>query len=230
MQRTAVVTGASRGIGLAASRALADAGFRVLMVARGSEALHSAASELGGIAVQGDVGAAAGTLIDALRAHVPEAPDVLVNNAGVFELQSLALLEPAELVRNFETNLFGPFRLIRAFLPAMIARGSGDIISIGSIADRATFPENAAYAGSKHALRIIHETLRMETRGSGVRATLVSPAPVDTPIWDAVDPDNRPGFTPRASMLPASAVGDAVAWVATRPPGVNVDELRISRS
>jgi NADP-dependent 3-hydroxy acid dehydrogenase YdfG len=63
-----------------------------------------------------------------------------------------------------------------------------------------------------------------------VRATLVSPAPVDTSIWDAVDPDNRPGFTPRASMLAASAVGDAVAWVATRPPEVNIDELRISRS
>jgi NADP-dependent 3-hydroxy acid dehydrogenase YdfG len=53
---------------------------------------------------------------------------------------------------------------------------------------------------------------------------------VDTPIWDAIDPDNRPGFTPRAAMLVADAVADAILWVATRPPEVNIDELRLSRS
>jgi NADP-dependent 3-hydroxy acid dehydrogenase YdfG len=72
--------------------------------------------------------------------------------------------------------------------------------------------------------------LRLELRGSGVRATLVSPGPVDTPLWDPVDPDNRPGFTPRALMLEPDAVADAVLYAVTRPVSVNVDELRLGRA
>ena len=66
--------------------------------------------------------------------------------------------------------------------------------------------------------------------GSGVRATLVSPGPVDTPLWDPVSPDTRPGFTPRSAMLAPDAVADAVLYAVTRPPTVNVDELRLTRS
>jgi NADP-dependent 3-hydroxy acid dehydrogenase YdfG len=199
------------------------------MVARGEVALRRAAEEVGGVPVVGDVGAPE-PLIAALEAAVGGAPDLLVNNAGVFELTGMDLLSAAELARTMDVNLLGPYQLIEAFLPRMRSRGDGHIISIGSIADRTTFPENAAYAASKHALRVIHETLRMELRGTGVRATLISPSAVDTELWDAADPDNRPGFTPRARMLRAEAVGDAVAWAATRPADVNVDELRLSRS
>ena len=72
--------------------------------------------------------------------------------------------------------------------------------------------------------------LRQELQGSGVRVSLVSPGPTDTAIWDPIDPDARPGFTPRARMLRAEAVADAVLWLATRPSEVNVDELRLSHS
>jgi NADP-dependent 3-hydroxy acid dehydrogenase YdfG len=72
--------------------------------------------------------------------------------------------------------------------------------------------------------------LREELRGSGVRATLVSPAPVDTALWDDIDPDTRPGFTPRREMLAATAVADAVRYVVTRPGDVNIDEMRLSRA
>jgi NADP-dependent 3-hydroxy acid dehydrogenase YdfG len=91
-------------------------------------------------------------------------------------------------------------------------------------------PENAAYAASKFGLRGLHEVLRAELRGSGVRASLVSPGPVDTPLWDPVDPDRRPGFTPRALMLSPEAVADAVIYVLSQPAEVNVDELRLSRN
>ncbi len=76
----------------------------------------------------------------------------------------------------------------------------------------------------------LHEVLREELAGSGVRATLVSPAATDTPIWDPIDPDHTPGFPPRASMLRPDDVADAVLWAVTRPAHVNVDELRLSRS
>jgi NADP-dependent 3-hydroxy acid dehydrogenase YdfG len=103
-------------------------------------------------------------------------------------------------------------------------------VTVGSIADRAAFPENGAYAASKFGLRGLHEVLRAELRGTGVRATLISPGPVDTALWDAVDPDNRPGFTPRASMLDPDAVANAVIYAVTQPADVNIDELRLSRS
>jgi NADP-dependent 3-hydroxy acid dehydrogenase YdfG len=112
----------------------------------------------------------------------------------------------------------------------MRARKSGHIVSVGSIADRVGFPENAAYAASKFGLRGLHEVLRAELVGTGVRATLVSPGAVDTALWDEVDPDNRPGFSPRSAMLLPVAVADAVLFAVTQPSNVNIDELRLSRS
>ena len=103
-------------------------------------------------------------------------------------------------------------------------------MTLGSIADRATFPENGAYAASKYGLRALHEVMRQELRGSGVRAVLVSPGPVDTPLWDPHNPDQRSGFTPRAAMLSAADVADAIWFAMSRPASVNIDELRLSRS
>jgi NADP-dependent 3-hydroxy acid dehydrogenase YdfG len=119
---------------------------------------------------------------------------------------------------------------VRAFLPKMKARRSGHIVTIGSIADRSIFAENGAYAASKHAQRAMHEVLRQELLGSGVRASLISPGPTDTSIWDAIDPDNREGFPARASMLPADAVAEAIHWVVKAPAELNVDEMRLSRA
>jgi NADP-dependent 3-hydroxy acid dehydrogenase YdfG len=110
----------------------------------------------------------------------------------------------------------------------MRERNSGHVVTIGSIADRTIFPGNGAYSASKYGQRAMHETLRTELRGSGVRATLVSPAATDTPIWDPVDPDNSAGFPKRSEMLRAEQVADAVLWAVTRAPTVNVDEIRLS--
>lgn len=232
--RRAIVTGASRGIGQATARMLAEAGAAVALVSRSAGALSDIAASLGPA-----VFPLACDLTDAgdvarLTASVGElwadGPDVLVNNAGIFELAEVHETDPAMFRRALDTNLMAPFLVAHAFLPAMRRRGSGHVVTIGSIADRAVFPENGAYAASKHGARALHEVLREESRGTGVRATLVSPGPVATPLWDPIAPDGRPGFTPRASMLDAEAVADAVLWVLTRRPEVNVDELRLSRS
>ena len=105
--------------------------------------------------------------------------------------------------------------------------GRGSFIAIGSVADHRGLAGNAAYAASKYALRGLHETLVEEYRGSGVRLTLVSPGPTDTSMWDPVDPDSREGFIPRAGMLRPSDVAEAVVFVASRPPHVHIDWLRI---
>ena len=107
--------------------------------------------------------------------------------------------------------------MLRAFLPPMRAQGRGLVVTIGSVADHQALPGNAAYGAAKHGLRGLHGVLAQELRGSGVRATLLSPGPVDTALWDPVDPDGRPGFTRRAAMLRSEDVAEAVLFVATRP-------------
>jgi NADP-dependent 3-hydroxy acid dehydrogenase YdfG len=231
--RTALVSGASRGIGLAVARALIGDGMRVAMLARSGDDLRARALELGALALPlpcdvADANAVA-AMADRVTAEFGGAPNVIVNNAGVFKLATVETTDPRDFRAALDVNLVAPFLLVHAFLVAMRARGSGHIVMIGSIADRATFPENGAYAASKFGLRALHEVLRGELRGSGVRATLVSPGPVDTSLWDDVDPDTRPGFTPRAQMLSSTAVAEAVRYAISQPDGVNVDELRLSR-
>ena len=232
--RTALVTGASRGIGRAAAIRLAAAGARVALLARSGDALASAAAEIGGgaLAIPCDVTRPEAVESAARRAMEAfgDVPDILVNNAGLFHLQPVEQTTPLDFARTLETNLVAPFLFVRAFLGAMRGRASGHIVTIGSIADRLTFQENGAYAASKYGLRALHEVLRAELRGSGVRATLVSPGPVDTPLWDPVAPDTRLGFTARSAMLSPDAVADAIVYAVTCPAAVNIDELRLSRT
>jgi len=153
-----------------------------------------------------------------------------VNNAGEFLLAPFEQIALEDFQRTLTVNLTAQFAFIREFLPDMRSRGRGHVVTIGSIADRHGYPENAAYAASKYGARGLHDVLRAETRGSGIRATLVSPGHVDTTLWDAVTPDDRPGFPRRADMLRPAAVADAVRYVVTCADDVNVDELRVSRT
>ena len=231
--RSALVTGASRGIGAAVARRLAASGARVALLARGKDALGALASELGG----GAVGLACDVrdtdtlarALDQLPALIGGPPDIVINNAGAFFIAPAQETSVQAFAETLAVNLTAPFAVVRALLPSLRTKG-GHVVTIGSVADRATFPGNAAYAASKHGLRALHEVLREELRGSGVRVSLVSPAAVNTDLWDPVDPDNQPGFTARADMLTADAVADAVHYVVTAPVGLNVDELRLSRS
>jgi NADP-dependent 3-hydroxy acid dehydrogenase YdfG len=229
--RRAVVTGASRGIGLAIATALARAGASLTLVARDKPTLERLAAKLDGRALPCDVGdAAAVERTIAAITREGAAPDILVNNAGVFQPAPVDATTPQALSAALEVNLVAPFRFIRALLPAMLERGAGDIVTIGSIADHTTFPENAAYGASKHGLRALHDVLRAELRGTGVRVSLVSPGPVDTSLWDEIDPDSREGFTPRSRMLTPNAVAAAVLYTVTQPPDVDIELIRLSRS
>jgi NADP-dependent 3-hydroxy acid dehydrogenase YdfG len=232
--QTALVTGGSRGIGLAIARALVREGVRVALVARGAQELEARARELGNgtLAVAADVSISTEVdrVILRIRDEFGGVPDLLVNNAGIFDPKPMQVLTGEEFERMVRVNLVAPFFVLRAILPEWREQRRGHVIMIGSIADRAIFPGNSAYSASKFGARAMHEVLRAETRGTGVRATLVSPSSTDTPIWDEVlqQPDNR--FPARSQMLSAESVADAVVWAATRPRNVNVDELRITAS
>jgi NADP-dependent 3-hydroxy acid dehydrogenase YdfG len=232
--RTALVSGASRGIGLEVARALAADGMRVVMLARSEDELRARASAIGERAIPIACDVTDANAVNALVERVPRElggpPDVIVNNAGNFALATVETTEPESFRAALDVNLVAPFLLVHSFLADMRARKRGHIVTIGSIADRVAFAENGAYAASKFGLRALHEVLRAELRGSGVRTTLVSPGPVDTTLWGDIDTETRPGFTPRAQMLSARAVAAAVRYAVSQPEDVNVDELRLSRS
>jgi NAD(P)-dependent dehydrogenase (short-subunit alcohol dehydrogenase family) len=220
--RVALVTGASRGIGAATAEALRAAGARVVRVARsltpGGDFLDLAADLTDEAQVE--------ALADRVRGDVG-LPDLVVSNAGGFLLRPLEQTTMADFDAQVAINLRAAFAVARAFLPMLRDAGRGTFITVGSVADHVGFPENAAYAASKYGLRGLHETLLAEFRGTGVRLTLISPGPTDTDIWAPFDPDRREGFPRRAEMLRPADVADAVLFVATRPPHVLVDWLRL---
>ncbi len=154
-------------------------------------------------------------------------PDVLVNNAGMFFIRSLAETTLADFTGTLATNLVAPFLMARRVVPKMVTRGSGHLVTIGSISDYIGFSGSTAYAATKFGLRGMHEVIRQETAKSGVRTTLVSPGPVDTDLWDPVDPDSKPGFTKRKDMMRAEDIAAAVVYAVTQPEHVAVTEIRL---
>jgi NADP-dependent 3-hydroxy acid dehydrogenase YdfG len=232
--RTALVTGASRGIGAEVAQWLAVSGARVALVARTRSALEEVADRIGNeaVVVEADLSSESGASAAAVKVHrtFGGAPDILVNNAGVFQLVELERTTVEDYAAALRTNLLAPFVFVRAFLSDMRQRGSGHIVTIGSVADRKIFAGNGAYAATKFGARAMHEVLREETRGSGVRATLVSPAGVNTDIWNPIRFPGQSEPPDRSVMLDPGAVANAVLFALMQPPDVNIDELRLSRS
>lgn len=228
----ALVTGASKGIGAATARLLAGSGAWVGMVARTEDALARAASEMGGHAFALDVSDAAAVtgLASRFEQAAGGAPDVVVCAAGTFGLAPIADTDPMDLERHLAVNLVGPFLVMRAFLPGMLRRRSGHLVSIGSVAGRVPLPGNGAYSASKYGLRGLHEVLSEEVRGTGVRATLVEPSATDTPLWDPVDPDARPDLPSRVEMLRPEDVARAVVYAIAQPAGVEVSHVAVRRN
>lgn len=248
--RTALVAGASRGIGREIASRFALEGAHVLALARSADRLAELAgdggsSSAGSDARGGEPGptgsgieavvcdlrddTATWLALDELTERWGGPPDIVVNSAGVFGIETIADESVKAFDAHVEVNLRGPFLVIRALLPAMLERGSGTIVNIGSIAGRKAFPGNGAYSASKFGLRGLHEVLVEELRGTGVRATLVEPAATDTELWDPLDPDRNPELPGRADMLRVSDVADAVLFAVTRPDGVTIPALRVER-
>lgn len=222
--KIALVTGASRGIGLAVADALRAAGMHVVRLAR---SLRDATAERRtDVACDVTDPASVERAVTRVEREVG-VPDVIVNNAGVFFIKPLAETTYEDFTTTLATNLTAAFLITHALVPKMVRRGSGHVVTIGSISDYIGFSGSTAYGASKFGLRGMHEVIRQETAKSGVRTTLISPGPVDTDIWNAVDPDSKPGFTKRKDMMRAEDVAAAVVYAVTQPEHVAVTEIRL---
>ena len=182
------VTGASSGIGEAIAREFARAGDKVTLVARRRELLDKLAAELGGsphVVTKdlSDPATAADWIAAAEAVHGPI--DVLVNNAGIENSGTFEDSDEAHALKLFRTNLETPAVLARRLVPAMVARRSGTIVNVASVAAYAAMPLMSWYGASKAGFASFSETLRAELRGTGVNLVTVYPGPVKTAMGDA---------------------------------------------
>lgn len=222
----AVITGASSGIGAASARALARAGYKVVLGARRLDLLEEVAAECGGVALKLDVTDQAS--VDAFAARI-ERCDVLVNNAGgALGIQPVLEANIEDWQWMYDTNVLGTLRVTKAMLPKLIDSGDGQVINIGSIAAREAYQGGAGYNAAKFGIAALTRVLRIELLGKPVRVCEVDPGMVHTDFSlvrfkgdkaraDAV----YEGVTP----LTAEDVADTVNWVATRPAHVNIDQI-----
>lgn len=229
--RAVLVTGASRGIGEAVARMVAEAGGRVHALSRDPSPVKGVAEDSGGAAWAVDLtdDADVWAALDSLQERLGGPPDAVVAAAGAFGLAPLAETSVADFDRQIAVNLRGAFLVIRILLPGFLERRSGHIVTVGSVAGRKAFAMNGAYSASKFGLRGLHDVLLEETRGTGVAATMVEPAATDTPLWDPLDPDADPALPGRGDMLRPDDVAEAVRFVLTRPPHVRIPLLQIER-
>lgn len=225
--KIAVVTGASAGIGAATARALAQAGFQVILGARRLDRLREVAEPIGATALQLDV--ADGQSVASFLAQLPPVLHLLVNNAGAaFGVDRIETATDDAWKAMWEINVLGVLRMTRALLPALKESGDGHVINVGSVSGFETYIGGAGYTGTKHAVRAFTRTLRLELLGQPVRVTEVNPGLVETEfatVRFAGDAERAKAVYKGMDPLVSEDIADCVVWAATRPSHVNIDEI-----
>lgn len=229
--RSAVVTGASSGIGAATARALAGAGFHVLCAARRADRLAGLAEEIGGSAVACDV--TSDESVASLAEAVGPRLDVLVNVAGgAFGSGPVADASLADWQAMYDVNVLGLVRVTQALLPSLRAAPHALVVNVGSTAGRAAYATGGGYTAAKHAVKVVTQTLRLELNGEPIRVTEIAPGMVQTEEFSLVrfGGDQAKADAVYAdvdSPLVAADVAESIRWVASLPRHVNIDELVI---
>ncbi|WP_211274355.1 SDR family NAD(P)-dependent oxidoreductase [Streptomyces chattanoogensis] len=227
--RTAVITGASSGIGAATARQLAAAGYRVVLTARRKDRIEALAAELPHAEAYAlDVTDRAA--VETFAASLGRC-DVLVNNAGgALGAEPVATGDPADWRAMYEVNVLGTLHMTQALLPALTASGDGTVVVLSSTAGHATYEGGGGYVAAKHGAHVIAETLRLELCGEPVRVIEIAPGMVKTEEFATT---RFRGDTAKAAKvyegvaepLSADDVADTITWAVTRPSHVNIDLL-----
>jgi NAD(P)-dependent dehydrogenase (short-subunit alcohol dehydrogenase family) len=224
--KSALVTGASRGIGKAVAERLAAKGYTIALLARDSQDLRDTAALVeskGGKAIPYAVDMADVDRLPACLSQVVAdlgSCSLLINNVGMGYTAPLLGTPLVDWQRILALNLTSAFLCIQAVLPTMRQAGGGTIVNVVSIAGKQVFPNWGAYCVSKAGLLALSQVVNQEERAQGIRVTAFCPGAVDTPLWDTVQADFD-----RAAMLKVSDVADTLVHVALLPPAAVVEEL-----
>jgi len=230
--KTAVVTGASSGIGEATARLLTGEGCNVVLAARREDRLKSLAAELGEGALAAPTDVTDPAACAALVARTVErfgSLEILVNNAGLGLYGSIPEGDPDDWRRMFDVNVLGVLYSTRAAVRHMLARGTGDVVFVSSLAGRRVpAPDGTVYAATKHAITALAEGLRLDVHEKGIRVINVEPGLVRTEFPENTYPDAREyyaqkGFTP----LEAKDVAAAVLYAVSQPAHVSLNEIAV---
>lgn len=231
-RKTAIVTGASSGIGAATARALAREGYRVALGARRLDRLESLAAEIrqaGGDALARQLDVTDPDSVETFAGALPRPLHLLVNNAGgALGMDTVEEARDERWQTMFETNVLGTVRLTRALLADLEASGDGHVVNVGSTAGFETYRGGAGYTAAKHGLRALTDTLRLELLGRPVRVTEVAPGLVETEFSEVrFDGDHERAAAVYRGMRPLTAddVAEAIVWATTRPAHVNIDRI-----
>ncbi|MDR1967779.1 MAG: SDR family oxidoreductase [Burkholderiaceae bacterium] len=240
MQRgTALVTGASSGIGAAVAQALAADGWRVVCAARRVEKLRALAQAIGTAAQAITLDVADAVSTASLLERLPEdwrAIDLLVNNAGhdVGGRRRFDRGPIEDWAATVETNVTGMLRVTRALVPAMAERGRGHVVNIGSIAAFEVNPGGAAYVTSKAAVHGFSQALRADFKGKGVRVTEVVPGIVRTEFaetrWAGDTARAEEFYSKFPALLDPADIARAVVYAAQQPAHVTIAEMVVVTS
>jgi NADP-dependent 3-hydroxy acid dehydrogenase YdfG len=233
--RSALVIGASSGIGQATALALAAAGATVVAVARRAERLKSTIERIEsaggqGLALMGDVSeeSFATGAVDATLKRFGRL-DILVNSAGVMQAANVENADTAQWRRVMEVNFLAALYTCHAALRPMRAQGSGYIINIGSLACRTTTPVYNSYSTSKFALNAMTDGLRQEVGPHGIRVCMIAPGPTRTEVAEnIIDQNHREAiraYINQAGALHPEDIAATIVFMAGLPPRVNISEL-----
>jgi NADP-dependent 3-hydroxy acid dehydrogenase YdfG len=229
--QVALVTGASRGIGLAIARVFRREGMKLVLSARGTERLEALARELD--ASGAEVKAVAGDVADRdycrrLVSAAEEAfgsVDVLVNNAGLAVAGKIVDTRPEDVEQQVRVNFLGAYYCTRFALPGMIVRRRGHVIMMDSVAGLKYSPGGSIYSATKFALRALAEALRNEVQGHNVKVSAIYPGITLTTYFDPENPSALPAPIPLDEMLTAEDVAEATLSVLGLPPRVSVNTV-----
>lgn len=227
---TAVITGASSGIGAATAKLLATNGYKVIAAARRKGRLEELKKFSSNIEII-ELDVTDQSSVDNLAAKLKEVKvSLLVNNAGgAFDSASIEKTDPAIWQKTYEVNVIGALRVTKALLPNMRANGESHIVVVTSTAGHAVYENGGSYTSAKHAERAFVQTLRLELNGEPIRITEIAPGMVKTEEFSAVRLGSKEAaekvYEGVAEPLIAEDIAEAIRWCAMLPQHVNIDSL-----
>ncbi len=231
--RTAIITGASSGIGKATALAFAKAGINLALVGRSQDKLTAVAEAAEAVGVKAKTYVVDLSILDRVSAEIEqigsdwEHVDILVNNAGMAYTNQIGDTPLADWQRVIDLNLTSVFQCVLGVIPQMRQQRSGIIVNISSIAAKQVFPNWGTYSVSKFGLMALTQAIAGEERTNGIRVTAICPGSVNTPLWDT---DTVQADFDRTAMLTPEMVAEAVLYAVLAPAGAVVEEIVIMPS